>query len=329
MFLKEKCYPVLCFGTFFTLVLREGIDELSTKRFDNNKLTEVTAFLALNRIISPSFSPANKDSFRGQASKFKSCVAKKAKMLPIVNASEVKTFLVRFENDYGSVFDAMSIFVKTYIHVDFDKRERLVKSLLELIRDDKDIQLDEKFYVNGNNNVLSKKELFCKKNFSFVAFLIGVFRYIVEFRRDDNEKGETTYRKWCPPANQALRLYSDDIYVGGSIPEKIIFIEDDIRSLSTSMFERNTNVDISHLTGIDKADYLKSEAKICKGNQDFEKSFQLYYESWKIYQEVLGVESNCARNVFEIMKVMYEQLGKSYSFAYWLENVAERGENNE
>lgn len=331
--MQGKSYPVLCFGTFFTLVLREGVDNLSTKGFvgagNKDKLTEVTAFLELNRIISPSFSPANKETFRGQASMFKSCVAYRSKLLPIVNASEVKTFLGRFENDYGSVFDDMSTFVRTYIHVDIAKRERLIKSLLELIRDDKEIRLDEKFYVNGNYNVLNKKELLCQNSFSFVSFLIGVFRYIVEFRRNDNAKGELTYRKWCPPANQALRAYSDDIYVGESFPEKIFFIEDDAQSFPAPMFKRNINVDISHLTGIDKADYLRIEAKTCQNNQDFDRSLQLYYESWKIYQEVLGIESHCAIKVFESMKVVFEQLDKLYSFAYWLENVAERGENNE
>jgi len=329
--LEENSSPVLCFGTFFTLLLREGVDNLSTKGFETiknkNRLTEVTAFLELNRIITPSFTPANEDTFSVQASKFKSCVAKKAKTLPIVNASEVKTFLVCFENDYGSIFNSMSAFVKTYIHVDVSRRERLVKSLLELIRDDKDIRLDEKFYINGKNNALSKKELLCEQTFSFVAFLIGVFRYVVEVKRNDNIKGELTYRKWCPPANQALRLYSKDIYVGETIREKIVLIENDTWSLPAPMLERNTNIDISHLMGIDKADYLKSEAKTCKRNKNYERSLQLYYESWKIYQEVIGIESQCTIKIFKTMEELYKQLDKSYSFNYWLNNVAKRGEN--
>lgn len=327
--LEENSSPVLCFGTFFTLLLREGVDNLSTKGFESikeeDRLTEVSAFLELNRIIAPSFKPANKRTFSVQASRFKSCVVQNAKRLPIVDASEVKFFLARFEENYGSIFEDMSTFVNNYIHVDVSKRERLVKSLLELIRDDKDIGLNELFYVNGKNNALSKKELLHEQTFSCVAFLVGVFRYVVEVKRNDNLKGEPTYRKWCPPANQGLRLYSDDIYVGETIREKIILIENDAWSLSEPMHERNTN--ISHLTGIDKADYLKSEAKMCRCNNDYERSLQLYYESWQIYQEIIGTESQCVKKIFKTMEELYKQLDTSYPFDYWLNNIAKRGEN--
>lgn len=330
--MEENSSPVLCFGTFFTLLLREGVKELSTKRFESvesnkNKLTEVTAFLELNRIITPSFTPANENTFSVQASKFKSCAAQKAKMLPIVNASEVKSFLACFESDYDSIFNNMSTFVNTYIHVDVSRRKRLVKSLLELIRDDKDIGPEEKFYINGRNNALSKRELLSKQTFSCVKFLIGIFRYIVEVKRNDNIKGEPTYRKWCPPANQGLRMYSEDIYVGETIREKINLIEDDTWSLPKPIRETNTDIDISYLTGIDKADYLKSEAEMFRRNQDYEKSLQLYYESWRIYHDVIGSKSRCTIKILKIMEELYIQLDKSYSFAYWLNNIAKRGED--
>lgn len=332
--LKENNGPVLCFGTFFTLLLREGVDKLSTKGIENirqggskNKLTEVTAFLALNRIITPSFSPANYDTFAGQASKFKSCVSQKAKKLPIVDACEITTFLIRYETDYKTIFNHMFDFSNTYIHPDISKRERLVKSLLELIRDDKDIGMDEKFYVNGNVNILNKKELVCNRTFSFVAFLIGIFRYIVEIKRDDNIKGKSTYERWCPPANQGLRPYSKDIYIGKTIRDNINFIEDSIDILSNLMPQKTTSCDISYLMGIDRADYLKNEAKICKLNQDYKKALQLYYESWLIYIDVIGIESRCAVKVYDTMEYIYIKLDMPYSFKYWLNNIAKRGED--
>lgn len=326
--MQENINPVLCFGTFFTLLLREGVDNLSTKGYESgwqsgpkNSLTEVTAFRDLNRIITPSFSPANEGTFAGQASKFKSCVAKSAKNLPIVNASDVMTFLVRFEVDYMTIYKSMASFVDTYIHTDFSKRERLIKSLLELIRDDKDIMPDAKFYVNGNNEILSKKELLCERTFSFVAFLIGVLRYIIENKRDDNMKGKDTYSKWCPPAKQALRVYSEYINVGATIHEKIVLKDDKMPNESVSIIQKSHKVDISNLSGIDRADYLSSEAREYRCNKDYEKALSLYYESWQIYQEVVGVESRCVKKTLNIMEEIFKQLDKSCTFSNWLNNM--------
>ena len=122
-------------------------------------------------------------------------------------------------------------------------------------------------------------------------------------------------------------MYSEDIYVGETIREKINLIEDDTWSLPKPIRETNTDIDISYLTGIDKADYLKSEAEMFRRNQDYEKSLQLYYESWRIYHDVIGSKSRCTIKILKIMEELYIQLDKSYSFAYWLNNIAKRGED--
>jgi hypothetical protein len=330
--LAENSIPVLCFGTFFTLLLREGVNELSQKEHDrkvkkyrndkkNREYTEGAVFEELNRIITPSFKSGNVETRNVQASKFKSCVSQNAKNLPIVNASDVKTFLIRFKSDYDSVFKNMSQFITNYIHADVSQRKRLVKSLLELIRDDKDIGLDQKFYIKGPDNALSKKELLHERTFSFTMFLNGIFRYIVEIRRNDNLKGQSTYKKWCPPANQGIRVYSDDIYVGGTIYGEITLTEDNKLSLPSSNCEKYADVDISDLTGIDKADYLKYEATMYKSNQDYEKAIQLYYESWQIYQDVTGINSQCVKKIYKIMEDLHKQLNISYPFKAWLKNV--------
>jgi hypothetical protein len=242
---KEESYriPVLCFGTFFTLLLREGVDNLSTKEWvsatqsaPKNNLTEPTAFLQLNRIVAPMFNPANTNVFKGQASCFKSCSQERAKNLPIVNVSDTKTFFREYNDNYSKVFERMKNFVSTYIHTDETKRKRLVKSLLELIRDDEDIY-DEKtdsdiFYVTADKNGVKKDKLVSMNEFSFVGFLLGVFRFILEHKRLDNKKGEPTYEEWCPPNGQALRMFSDKVYVGNSIRQKIEFITDDVFTLN-------------------------------------------------------------------------------------------------
>ena len=152
-------------------------------------------------------------------------------------------------------------------------------------------------------------------------FLNGIFRYIVEIRRNDNLKGQSTYKKWCPPANQGIRVYSDDIYVGGTIYGEITLTEDNKLSLPSSNCEKYADVDISDLTGIDKADYLKYEATMYKSNQDYEKAIQLYYESWQIYQDVTGINSQCVKKIYKIMEDLHKQLNISYPFKAWLKNV--------
>ena len=178
--------------------------------------------------------------------------------------------------------------------------------------------------MNGNNNVLSKVKLIEERKCSFVAFLVGIFRYIVEFKSGDNMKGALTYEQWYPSANQALRTPSKDIYVGSTIRGKIVFKEDDVLNLEETMFEKEINRDLSCLTGIDKADYFCNEAKKYRCNQMYDKSLLLYYEAWIIYQDVIGVESRCAKNIFNIMEEVFKQMDKPYSLDHWMKNVADK-----
>lgn len=320
----NKNNPKLCFGTFFVLLLRECVDNISVKKWgmkSDNDITEVTAFLELNRIIAPSYKSNNMRTLATQTSKFKSCDAKNAKNLPIVNASETKSFINQFEEEYEIVYRRMLIFTNRYICQDKSRWERLVKSLLELIREDNTIKLEEKFFVNGIKS-LTKAELLEEREISFVAFLLGVFRYVIENRRESNKEGKETYERWCPPANQGIRNYSEAVYIGDSINGEIRWKEEVVKSLPLPelITEKKEYRELGDLRGIDKADYLANEAKLYKSNEEYEKALQLYYEAWILYREEVGSKGRSALKIYDIMKDIFEKLDYQYSFIYWLEN---------
>ena len=109
------------------------------------------------------------------------------------------------------------------------KDERLVKALIDLIEQDDSIKRDEEFYIEENGQKIKKTALGGLDDVCLPAFLLGVWHYVVVYRKD-NSVGRDTYDRWCPENGGAPRTYSGDM--GKRITKTI-----NVRMPETSMAE--------------------------------------------------------------------------------------------
>lgn len=269
--MEKSKVPFLCFGTFFTLLLQQGVEELSSKDWapigrepghTDNLINERAAFVDLNRMVAPSYlhgekRPDNVKGVRDHTSKFKSCQQASATKLPITSTTEVQSFIARWNSGYDVVANTMYDFVQKFIHPAMDKRERLIKSLIELIRDATNVEDDTEMHINGNGAPITRHSIVDIKVVSLPDFLIGFFRFILE-NEVNNKDGKATYDDWCPETGQALRPFISKNYIGLSINQQIA-ITCEKRAVSVETAESDSD---SEGKATEELDATKKEAAV-------------------------------------------------------------------
>lgn len=206
-------YPRLCGGTFLTLLL-EDVKPRSSKRdvYHNggDGLSNSEIFEGLVKIINPDYiKPKNKDTLKNQVSDYRKCEVSTAAYLPFDRDVDLHAFDDRVKNDYGDVLQRMIEFTATFLSMqtEMHKDLNLVKALLDLIDQDESISDDELFYVTPTGNSLCKKDLVRSQTICFESFLLGVWHYAVEKRRN-NMVGKDTFNEWCPQLQErSARVY--------------------------------------------------------------------------------------------------------------------------
>jgi hypothetical protein len=210
-------FPRLCGGTFFTLLL-EAVRQRSSKRdvykTGGDGLSHPEVFRELVRIVNPDYiEPQKKDTLKNQALDYRKCKISSGAYLPFKDNATLHTFDERVKKNYDDVLRQMKEFsdsflsTKTKMHKDVD----LVKALLDLISQDESISDSDCFYALSTGNPICKKDLVISQTICFESFLLGVWHFSVENRRD-NSVGEDTFNEWCPQTGKKNeRLYSGHI----------------------------------------------------------------------------------------------------------------------
>ncbi|NNU76340.1 hypothetical protein [Clostridium estertheticum] len=189
-------YPVLCGGTFFTLLL-EARGQRTSKRKnadgETDGLSQVELLVELVKIIKPTFKPPVKASTLGKnVGKYRQCTDNGGTYFSSVfESTDTDLFDERMNNNYNKVFLSTSIFVNRFIGE--DKAEWLIKALLKVIENDKRITNNVKFNINGK--IKTKPDLLAETEICLPAYLLGIWHYIV-INVKDNTVGETTFSKW-------------------------------------------------------------------------------------------------------------------------------------
>ena len=139
-----NAHPVLCGGTFFTLVL-EARKQRTCKRSlyagELDGLSQPETLAGLGRVVNPDYvEPKNKDSFSTNASDYKSC-ENNGTNLAFLFTQEVLSFDTRVKTRYLEALSAMDDFVQRFLEVGTStaKEVWLVKALLDLIDADQSI----------------------------------------------------------------------------------------------------------------------------------------------------------------------------------------------
>jgi len=205
-------HPVLCGGTFFTLLLAACNRKLNKRDVwgENNLFTEADVLERLILIAHPTYSkPDDNANFASVVSAYKSCNTAKSGRLGIFEQAIISTFDSKVKSDYRSKLSEMTSVVTEYVDVD-GKGEWLVKALLELIDID-EIDDESEFFIQVDGDKKTKADLRYESDFCLPAFLLGIWHFIVTTRKD-NAAGKATYDDWCKQGgskNTRLPFQSD------------------------------------------------------------------------------------------------------------------------
>jgi hypothetical protein len=133
--------PRLCGGTFFTQLLLSRKPTVSQRQRTQGK-TDVfhneDVLFALLQVFQPDAIKPTGNSFETYTSNFKKCDGSIGEDLRFDNESVRDVFRKRMEDDYAAVANDVAILCTNYIDTRESTRshEKLVKRLIELIRDD-------------------------------------------------------------------------------------------------------------------------------------------------------------------------------------------------
>lgn len=215
--------PRLCGGTFFVLVLQALKQRVKARQHykgERDGLSDPEVLIGLIKVINPDYQEPKEGALKGKTNDFKSCKASTGQYLPFGDTPEIEAFDERVRTNYQAALGAMTEFVALFLETGtaVQKEVRLVKALLELIEQDDSIQPDEEFYVEENGGKIKKTALGGLIDVCLPAFLLGVWHYVVVYRKD-NGVGKATYDDWCPENGRGQRMYTGKM--GKQITKKI------------------------------------------------------------------------------------------------------------
>ncbi|NCC15727.1 MAG: hypothetical protein EOM28_05180 [Clostridia bacterium] len=197
--MTNKNTPYLCGGTFFVLLLQAK--RLRRKARDKYQggtdgLNDTDVMKGLIYVVTGQAVDPYNDSFKKNTSEYKSCKYNGGTYIPFNEVSTVSSFDNAIKSKYSDTLDRMSEFTNEYLIVEnSEKREWLIKALLDVIEQDVEIKDEDLFYICSNGDTISKSALFEILSIEFEPFLIGVLHYIL-LNRNNNTLGRSTFESW-------------------------------------------------------------------------------------------------------------------------------------
>jgi hypothetical protein len=222
----NRTYPVLCGGTYFTLILearRQRTSQRSRYEGEQDGLSQPDTLTGLGKVVYTEYiPPSNKQTFKTNVNAYKTC-ADDGSNLSFLFQDKVSAFDSKVKSAYNTVLDAMCGFVNTFLEVgtSINKEEWLIKAILDLIENDESIPDEQEFFIGNNGQGIKKSTLRQMNDFSLQPFLLGVWHYIV-VNRPDNRSGKGTFDRWCPSRGRSERKYEGNM---GSGIERMINVD--------------------------------------------------------------------------------------------------------
>lgn len=192
--------PRLCGGTFFTQLLQSRKPTVSHRQRTQSK-TDVfhneDVLFALLRIVNPDAIKPTGNSFETYTTNFKKCDGSIGEDLRFDNQTILSCFSRRLDSEYASLLGASVAFCVDFIDIRETPQNhvKLVKRLIELIRDDATIADSEMFQIGTNGYRVNKKALPKAAEVSLPDFLLSIWAFVV-LHRNDNSVGKETIIAW-------------------------------------------------------------------------------------------------------------------------------------
>ena len=212
--MTKKNTPYLCGGTFFALLLQaKRFRRKARDKFQGGTdgLNDTDVMKGLIYVITGQAVDPYNDSFKKNTSEYKSCKYNGGTYIPFNEVSTINNFDNAVKNKYSDTLDRMSEFTNEYLIVESsEKREWLIKALLDVIEQDVEIKDKDLFYICSNGYAVSKSALSEISNIEFEPFLVGVLHYIL-INRKNNALGRSTFESWHtrPSAHSEWNFVSD------------------------------------------------------------------------------------------------------------------------
>lgn len=205
--MKEHIYPVLCGGTFFTLLLqarRQKIKNRDHHKEKGHEMTEPNMFIGLIKTLYSDYPEPTYDerpSFRARTSAYKNCTTKTKNFL-FLDSMYIEVFGKRVREEYKTALEDMHVFMDNFINTDAKEIYiALAELLLDLIRLDKSIEGNDEFYVCPSGRSISKTEMIRfydgSSTVCLPALLLGIWHFIItDDSRKNNSIGRETIELW-------------------------------------------------------------------------------------------------------------------------------------
>ena len=257
--------PRLCGGTFFVLVLQALKQRVKARQHykgERDGLSDPEVLIGLIKVINPDYQEPKEGALKGKTNDFKSCNTSTGQYLPFGETLEIEAFDERIRNEYQDALGAMTEFVALFLEIGtkVKKDERLVKALIDLIEQDDSIKQDEGFYIEETGQKIKKTALGGLDDVCLPAFLLGVWHYVVVYRKD-NSVGRDTYDMWCPENGRAPRTYSGGM--GKGITKTI-----NVRMPGTALSEDDEIFDFGDEDADQPADNTETDYDFDFGDED-------------------------------------------------------------
>jgi len=214
----NRTYPVLCGGTYFTLILearRQRTSQRSRYEGEQDGLSQPDTLAGLGKVVYTEYiPPSNKQTFRTNVNAYRTC-ADDGSNLSFLFPDKVSVFDGKVKSAYNTALNAMCGFVNTFLEVgtSIKKEEWLVKAILDLIENDESVPEEQEFFICSGVQGITKSTLRQMSDFSLQPLLLGVWHYVV-VNRPDNRSGKDTFDRWCPSRGRAERKYEGNMGSG-------------------------------------------------------------------------------------------------------------------
>ena len=198
---KDDSSVRLTGGTFFVLLTR-AMKTPTRKSSTKNKsfgedaggITEPELMKGLIRVcgIKDPVFPAK----GSKLTEYKQCKISANVYMPFDEDQFVETFDLSVKGNYQKPLSEMAKVVDRFIDFENDsKRDRLVRSLLEVLKKDKTIDNKTEIYVRPDGSKVTVESLDSESVLYIESVLLGIWHYIITNVKD-NEAGKETYNSW-------------------------------------------------------------------------------------------------------------------------------------
>lgn len=204
--MTNAAFPVLCGGTFLTLILQSRKPTASRRqriKGVTDIFREPDVLFELVRLVQPDYIRPAGDTFNTYTTNYKKCADYTPDDLKFENEMVEKAFLERLTTNYTTELTKATAFANQFIDISTTTQNHvlLVKRLIELIRDDTSIPVTAQFAVCKDGSLVDKNGLIAVTEVYLPAFLLSVWKFIVT-KRKDNSIGAETISSWQHPMVQ-------------------------------------------------------------------------------------------------------------------------------